>query len=163
MYVIVLCKTPQEGSQYAKRANLPRGSYRVATRAAAIKGLKVAEIHILPSFHQRPDRFAIEAALRYTRGARLEVEMPELDLRIHDVDEAEGVAYLEDERREAKAAADAAAEKFVAALDKQEAARGEETGTPEPREEPVPAPEAKPTAPRKRKTKSTPDVATGFF
>lgn len=82
MYVIVLARTPQEGSTYAKRAKLPRGRFRVATSASTIKGLRVAEVHELPSFVDRPDRHAVEAVLRYARGPRLQVEMPERDDRL---------------------------------------------------------------------------------
>lgn len=82
MYVIVLCGNPQEGNRYAKRAKLPVGRYRVATRAGSIKGLRVAEVHELPSFASRPDKHAIEAVLRYAKCERLQVEMPEEDLRV---------------------------------------------------------------------------------
>lgn len=164
MYVIILAKTPQEGSTYAKRARLPKGGYRVATRASAIKGLRVAEIHELPSFRLRVDRHAIDAALRYTRGKRLQVEMPEVDLRIHDIDEAQEAAYLEYADRNAAARAAEAAEAFVNALtvDK-EAARGEEAGATEPSEDAAPAPKAKPTAPRRKAKQSAATPTQGFF
>lgn len=76
-YVIVLTDKPNEANTYAKRAGLRRGQYRYPTSASSIRGIRVAEIHELPSFSQRRDRHAIDAELRYARGERKLVQMPE--------------------------------------------------------------------------------------
>lgn len=79
-YVIVLADRIHEANRYAKQVKLPKGRWRFPSSAGAIRGLKVAEIHELPSFAIRRDRFAIDAQLRYTRGERkLVFERPELD------------------------------------------------------------------------------------
>lgn len=75
-YVIVLAGSTREGRRYAKLAALPKGRHRVVFSAKQIRRLRHAEIHELPSFRRRPDRHGINAALRYTRGERLMVEMP---------------------------------------------------------------------------------------
>lgn len=71
MYTIVLADTIHEANSYARRVGLRRGAFRFPVSAAAIRGLRVAEIHELPSFSRRRDRHAINAELRYSRGQRL--------------------------------------------------------------------------------------------
>lgn len=75
-YVLVLAKNTHQGAVYARRAKLQRGRYRVVASASAITGIKRAEVHILPEFHQRPDRHRILAELRYARCEFFDVEMP---------------------------------------------------------------------------------------
>lgn len=75
-YIIVLAGNTREGRRYAKLAGLPKGRHRVVYSAKQIRHLRSAEVHELPSFKRRPDRHAINAALRYTRGERRSVEMP---------------------------------------------------------------------------------------
>lgn len=76
-YVIVLAKNTHEGATYARRAPLTRGRYRIAVSAGSIRGLRRAEVHILPSFDQKPDRHAILAELRWAKCDYFYVEMPE--------------------------------------------------------------------------------------
>ena len=76
-FVVVLAATSSEGNTYAKRAGLPRFSYRPIAKANQVRNTQVADVHILPSFHKRPDRHAILAELRWGRDIRLiDVEMP---------------------------------------------------------------------------------------
>jgi hypothetical protein len=76
-YVLVLSKSISEGNQYAKRAGLPRFSYRAVGNAASIRNLKVADVHILPSFDGRRDKHQILAELRWGRDIEyFYVEMP---------------------------------------------------------------------------------------
>lgn len=73
MYVVILANTPTEASAYAASKGLRPAQYRYAARASSVKGLRVAEVHELPSFAHRFDKHAINAALRYTRGERIVV------------------------------------------------------------------------------------------
>lgn len=67
MYVVILAGSPREANDYVRVANLPKGRYRYAAQASTIRGLRVAEVHELPGFARRPDRFAIAATLRYAK------------------------------------------------------------------------------------------------
>lgn len=75
-YTIVLAENHNEANRYAKRAKLRKGQWRFPVSASALRGLRVAEIHELPSFAGRRDRHAILAELRYSRGKHIQVEMP---------------------------------------------------------------------------------------
>jgi hypothetical protein len=75
-YVIVLAKNSQEGAVYVRRAKLPRGRWRIAASAGSIRGLRKAQVHVLPSFNDRPDRHSILAELRYAKCDFIDVEMP---------------------------------------------------------------------------------------
>lgn len=67
MYRIILAKSHSEGVAYAKDQGWKAGTYRIASRAATIKGLRVAEVHELASFSERLDTHAVRAALRYAK------------------------------------------------------------------------------------------------
>lgn len=74
MYQIILAAGVTEGNAYARAKGFKAGTFRVAARAATIRGLRVATVHILPSYADRRDKAAIEAVLRYSKGLeRLEV------------------------------------------------------------------------------------------
>ena len=68
MYVVILADTIREANAHARKHGLARGRFRFASSAANIRGLRVAEVHELPSFARRPDRYAIRAVLRYAKG-----------------------------------------------------------------------------------------------
>jgi len=68
MYVVILADTIREANAHARKHGLARGRFRFASSAANIRGLRVAEVHALPSFSRRPDRYAIRAVLRYAKG-----------------------------------------------------------------------------------------------
>lgn len=67
---LILAKSPREAQSYAKLVGLRPFTYRFVTRAAAIRGIRNAEVHILPSFILRIDRHGILATLR---NAKLDV------------------------------------------------------------------------------------------
>lgn len=66
---IVLSGSRQETQRFADQRGLRRVRY--ITGAHMLRGLRSAEVHILPGFHLRPDRHAINAELRYRRGITL--------------------------------------------------------------------------------------------
>lgn len=142
-YTIILAGSTREASKYAKLAGLPKGRWRFASQAASIRGLRVAEIHELPSFARRPDRHAINGELRYTKGERIQVEMPEEPV----VDQGDGMG-------EQLTIDDAIAEAYA------EEQHGSETGTPEPVQEaaPAPAPVVESPAAERKKRKPAPQA-----
>lgn len=68
MYRVILAGNHQEAVAYARSQGWRSGAYRIATRAATIRGLRVAEVHELPSFATRLDRHAVMGELRYARN-----------------------------------------------------------------------------------------------
>lgn len=77
-YVLVLAHSPQQAGKYARRKGLRPGTYRAVSSAGSIRGIQVADVHILPEFHARMDSHAILAELRYGRDiVKMDVEMPE--------------------------------------------------------------------------------------
>jgi hypothetical protein len=132
VYVVILANTTGEAMTYAQAKKLPRGGFRYAARASTVKGLRVAEIHILPGFARRPDRFAIKAALRYTRAKYVEVSPEEYDQLVsaYPLERAARIAF-----------------RYQAI---EEASRGQEAGETEPGEDAAPAAPRR-SAPRKRK------------
>lgn len=149
MYVVILAGSPTEAQRYTRATNLPRGRFRYAAQASTIRGLRVAEIHELPGFAKRPDRHAINAVLRFVKGARVQVS----DDEFADLLAAAG------QRRTALPLEKAleVAYRYVAI---QEANSGQSTGEAEPSEdvapapqpeEPTPAPAPKPPRQRTRK------------
>lgn len=75
-YILVLAQTPHEAATYIRRAELPRGRWRIAARASSIRGIRQATVHCLPGFHKRPDRHSILGELRYAKCEWVDVEMP---------------------------------------------------------------------------------------
>lgn len=67
MNTIVLAGTAMEAAAHAQRHRLPKGRWRYAVKASSIRGLRVAEVHILPGFLKRLDRHKIIGELRYAR------------------------------------------------------------------------------------------------
>ena len=74
-HVVILAGTHGEAWRYAKAVGLR--SYRIATRPQSVRNTKVADIHELPSFAARRDRHAILAELKWTKGERYMVTMPQ--------------------------------------------------------------------------------------
>lgn len=76
-YVLVLSGSIGEGNTYAKRVGLERFSYRAIGARKQVQNIQVADVHILPSFHKRPDKHAILGELRWGRDiVYKDVEMP---------------------------------------------------------------------------------------
>lgn len=150
-YVIVLAERVHEANLYAKRAGLPRGRFRFPTSAASIRGLRVAEIHELPSFSRRRDKHAIDAALRFARGERKMVEMPP-KLEEPPVDQGDGMG--EQLTIDDLSGDTGNGDNMIAEGGPVPSENGEETRAAEPSEDPAPAP-------KKRKRKPAP--AVNFF
>lgn len=74
MLKIILAANVQEGNAYAREQGFRQGDFRVAFRAATIRGVRESEVHELPSFQRRLDKHAIESELRYNRGPRFVIE-----------------------------------------------------------------------------------------
>lgn len=143
MYTIILAASTRDANTYAKVAGLKMGRFRYATQASSIKGLRVADIVELPGFERRPDRHALNSALRYSKGERRVVSVEEFsDLRD---------AFAQARKALPLERAAVIAHRYEAI---KEASRGEETGTPEPRQDPAPAPK-----PPKRRTPAAPKPA----
>lgn len=46
---------------------LDRGYYRVVTSPSSISGMRGADLHLVPGYQNRPDRFTLRSVLRWTR------------------------------------------------------------------------------------------------
>lgn len=76
-YILILGRNPQEASMYARRAGLPNFTYRAVSSAKSIRKIQVADVHVLPGFHDRPDKHSILRELRWGRDiVFVDVEMP---------------------------------------------------------------------------------------
>lgn len=64
---LILAKSILEANRYAKAAGLDRFTYRAVRSAGSIRGVRHAEVHILPSFLDRLDRHSILGALRWAK------------------------------------------------------------------------------------------------
>jgi hypothetical protein len=64
---LILARNPREAGSYAASMGIPRQHFRAVQKAAAIRGIRNAEVHLLPGFLERRDRHGIMQALR---GAR---------------------------------------------------------------------------------------------
>lgn len=64
---LILAKNITEANEYARAVGLERFSYRAVRSAGSIKGVRNAEVHLLPSFLARPDRHAILSVLSFAR------------------------------------------------------------------------------------------------
>lgn len=76
---LILAKNISEANAYARFIGLPRFSYRAVRDAGAIRGIRNARVIRLSSFAKRPDRHAINAALRHAKTLQVEdVDLAEL-------------------------------------------------------------------------------------
>lgn len=64
---LILAKNTGEGFKYARQIGLKQGSFRLVRDAHAIRGVRHAEVHLLPSFLERWDRHTILGALKWAR------------------------------------------------------------------------------------------------
>jgi hypothetical protein len=151
-YVIVLGANPQESHRYARRAGIPARNYRAPSSAASLKGLRSADVHLLPSFERRPDRHAIRAALRYVPDLRwIDVEMPapvavpneQLDL----LDLLESTPAATDGLLASTEDFELLQSPIIETVDLPEEPHGEQTGAPESSEDPAPV------APKRRRSR----------
>lgn len=71
----ILAKTMREAHTFAREElALDRGHYRVVTSPSSISGPRGADLHLVPGWERRHDKFAMRGALKYTR---LNVVRPE--------------------------------------------------------------------------------------
>ncbi len=108
---LILAKNISEANAYAKLAGLQRFTYRAVRSAGAIRGVRNAEVHILPSFLRRVDRHAILATLAWAKTLEVYYVDPadlEEETRGDLTDRQLEVAYRYDALRDAalRAAAD---------------------------------------------------------
>lgn len=75
-YTVILAGTTKEAVLHAKRHRLPRSRWRYVVAASNIRGLRRADIHVLPGFHKRLDRFGILGELKHTKGEVTEFDEP---------------------------------------------------------------------------------------
>ena len=74
----ILATTLQEAHAFARdELGLSRGHYRVVTSPSSISGPRNADLHLVPGWEKRHDRFAMKGAIKYTRLNK--VEAPEQD------------------------------------------------------------------------------------
>lgn len=64
---LILAKNTTEANAYARLVGLQRGRYRAVRNANSIRGVRHAEVHLLPSFLVRLDRHKILGELRWAR------------------------------------------------------------------------------------------------
>lgn len=98
---LILAKSITEANDYARLAGLERFSYRAVRSAGAIKGVRNAEVHVLPTFTERLDRHAILAALQWARTLEVFYVDPE-DLKTPLTEEELEAARLAAEAAEAE-------------------------------------------------------------
>lgn len=76
-YKLILAKNGTEASTYGRRMGFKSGTYRCVAAAKSVRGIQVAECHVLPGFNDRVDRHAIKSALRWGRDITfVDVVMP---------------------------------------------------------------------------------------
>lgn len=65
---LILARTFAEAHAYAMEdLGLSKGQYRVVNSAAGLSGIRGCDLHLVPGYEGRFDRFKIAGALRYTR------------------------------------------------------------------------------------------------
>jgi hypothetical protein len=76
-FVLVLAKSAQQAATYARRCGFTAGRYRAVASASSIRGIQVADAHILPEFYDRRDSHAILSEIRWARDVpKMHVAMP---------------------------------------------------------------------------------------
>lgn len=64
----ILARTLKEAHAYARGVlGLTVGHYRVVNSAATVKSVRNVDLHLVPGWQNRYDRFAMKSALRWTR------------------------------------------------------------------------------------------------
>jgi hypothetical protein len=123
----------KEAHEFARGPlGLEHGRYRVITSASTIKSVRGADLHLVPGWQNRFDRFAVKGAIRWTRMNIVDhadgvQAAPAEDPRGPLTDEVLELAYAEDSIRSGNGAPGIVSESQDEALDALEAAqeRGE--------------------------------------
>lgn len=64
----ILARTMKEAHEFARGPlGLAHGKYRVVTSASTIKSVRGVDLHLVPGWQNRFDRFAMKGAIRWTR------------------------------------------------------------------------------------------------
>lgn len=96
----ILARTLKEAHEYARgELGLTVGHYRIVNSSGTLKSVRGADLHLVPGWERRYDRFAMQSALRWTRMNVIDVatepaEAPE-DPRGPLTDEVLDLAYAE--------------------------------------------------------------------
>lgn len=71
---LILARTFKDAHAYAKDVlGLRFGNYRVVNSVGTLKATRGADLHLVPGWDKRPDRFTMKGALRYTRHNIIDV------------------------------------------------------------------------------------------
>ena len=82
---LILARSFADGHAFAmEKLGLQRGQYRLVTSASTLSGRRGLDVYLAPGWDKRHDRFAIAAALRYTRLTIIEVD-EDADFTLDDV------------------------------------------------------------------------------
>lgn len=72
---LILAQSFKAAHQYAtEELGLSVGHYRVVTTAGTIKAVRGVDIHLVPGWEKRPDRFTMRSALKWSRLNIVDVE-----------------------------------------------------------------------------------------
>lgn len=64
----ILARSLKEAHEFARgELGLPHGRYRVVNHPSTLKSVRGADLHLVPGYQNRFDRFAMKGALRWTR------------------------------------------------------------------------------------------------
>ena len=113
MRPLILASSMRAAHQHARDAlSLERGQYRVVTSASTIKSVRNTELHLVPGWERRFDRFAMKSAMRWChlKIVEAEAEKPHQEPGLFDEkpfrtifdDRDEKPAVVEEEPREVK-------------------------------------------------------------
>lgn len=76
----ILARTFREAHLFAKDVlGLDAGYYRVVNSVGTLKAVRGADLHLVPGWRRRSDRFAFESALRWTRMNVIDVELQQAE------------------------------------------------------------------------------------
>lgn len=71
---LILARTFKDAHRYAQDVlGLRIGYYRVVNDSGTIKAVRGTEIHLVPGWDKRPDRFKMKGAMRYCRNRIIDV------------------------------------------------------------------------------------------
>lgn len=96
----ILARTLREAHAFAREVlELPRGRYRIVTSPSTLSSVRGVDLHLVPGWEKRHDRFAVKGALRYTRMTviehdRAEAPEPESETPFTPVTEEEAEAFF---------------------------------------------------------------------
>ena len=82
---LILARTFKDAHKYAQdELGLRIGYYRVVNSAGTIKAVRNVDIHLVPGWDKRPDRFTMKSALKWCRLNIIDVEQRRADQAAFD-------------------------------------------------------------------------------